>query len=113
MENICFRCNNQVGKCDDRKCNKYIRILYYNCGYELVYICNGCEPFPIYWKCTRCRNVITDVNIEFCVQPENKQYFLRTCVSCLSILREENNKDLDCNCLNCREINDSYNFTPK
>jgi hypothetical protein len=116
MENICSRCNGQVGKCNDGKWNNYMRIIYYNSvmrGYELVYICHNCEPFPVYWKCTRCRKVMTDVNIEFCVQPDNHDYFLRTCVSCLNILREEKETDLDCNCMNCREINDSFNFIPK
>lgn len=116
MENICSRCNEQVGKCDDGKWNNYMRIIYYNSvmrGYEMVYLCYNCEAFPVYWKCTRCRKVITDVNIEFCVQPENENYFLRTCVSCLNVLREEKETDLDCNCMNCREINDTHIFIPK
>ena len=91
MDNICSRCNGQIGKCDDGKWNNYMRILYYNSamrGYELVYLCHQCEPFPVHWKCTRCRKVITDVNTEFCIQPENEQYSLKTCVSCLNVLRE-------------------------
>jgi hypothetical protein len=116
MEKVCSRCDIQLGKCNDGKWNNYIRIIYYNSvirGYELVYICNNCEPFTTYWKCTRCRKIITDINTEFCVLSENEEYFLRTCISCLKILREENDTDLNCNCLNCREINDSNNFIPK
>jgi hypothetical protein len=116
MENICSRCNCQLGKCEDGKWNNYTRIIYYNStmrGYELVYVCSNCEPCPIFWKCTRCRKIITDVNTEFCVQPENQEHFLRTCITCLNILREEKETDLDCNCMNCREINDYHTFIPK
>jgi len=116
MEKKCYNCNIEVGKCCDGTWIYYSRDTYFNrttrC-YNMVYLCINCQHKEIYWKCTKCREIITDSNIEFCVQPQNTKYFLKTCVQCLNKIREDESTDLICNCLICSEINDNHTFIPK
>lgn len=118
MSGKCFCCNKRVGKLRDGKWVYYTKIFRYNnetkiCN--LINYCYVCEYFPVYWRCTECNNLIEDINVEYCIQQKNftKVTVSRTCVACLHKIREEENKDLDCQCFICREINDMYTFIPK
>jgi len=116
MERICHQCNVQVGKCNDGTWKYYCRDTYFDrrkIEYNLIFLCIDCQRKEIYWKCTKCRTIKIHSYVEFCVQPQNTKYFLKTCVPCLNIIRQEQTKDLDCECLICREINDNHTFIPK
>jgi hypothetical protein len=113
----CYVCNKFVGLDDFGIWHSYrpTCILYndnneddYLVDYD--YICISCHPclYPS-WKCHYCLKTINNTEI-YCdsIVKGNK-----TCLDCLKKYKEENEKDLSCNCNICREINNSFNFQPK